>query len=59
MLKPLVLMDFIKINFKLRYSTLIKPTVQNIAARKTVYYCKPAVADRIVVKRLGKFNLFY
>jgi hypothetical protein len=59
MLKPLILIDLIKINFKLRYSALIKPTIQNIVVRKTVYYYKPIIADRIVAKRLSKFNLFY
>jgi hypothetical protein len=59
MLKLLVLINLIKINFKLRYSTLIKLIIQSIAAKKTVYYCKPTIADRIVAKRLNEFNLFY
>ena len=58
-LKLLVLINIIKIHFKLRCSVLIKPTVQSIAVRKTVYYYKPTIKDRIVVRRLSKFNLFH
>jgi hypothetical protein len=52
-------MDLIKIYFKLRYSVLIKPTIQSIAVKKTIYYYKPTVVDRIIAKRLSEFNLFY
>ena len=58
MLKLLILIDFIKIDFKLKYSTLIKPTIQSIAVRKTIYYYKPIITDRIIAERLNKFNLF-
>jgi hypothetical protein len=51
-------MDFIKINFKLKYSTLIKLTVQNIIVKKTIYYYKPIITDRIIVKK-NLVNLIY